>query len=227
VLLPLRERCWTPHLKLALLQIDHKDVIRPTQLIIEVRGPKGRSQDLTGSAGLFNEYALGHFFTFTLPAYIWETLAAVTTRVFGEEAGLFNEDALGHFFTFTLPAYIWETLAAVTTRVFGEENPTPCTLVIVPGLVAITYRTHYRTISFPYNEIRVQNIIFTSETTRYTKLVQARLPEAGPAYTWQLSRTPRISPQTNTCLSCALCPHSCAPGKDFPVGHPSLQAKHA
>jgi hypothetical protein len=43
--------------------------------------------------------------------------------------------------------------------VFGEENPTPSTLVIVPGSVAITYRTHYR--------------IFTSETTRYTNLVQA------------------------------------------------------
>jgi hypothetical protein len=43
----------------------------------------------------------------------------------------------------------------VTTRVFGEENPTPCTLVIVPGSVAITYRTHYRIISFPYNEIKV------------------------------------------------------------------------
>jgi hypothetical protein len=54
-------------------------------------------------------------------------------------------------------------------------------------------------------------------------IVTTRLPEAGPAYTWQLSRTPRISPQTNTFLSCALCPHSCAPGKDFPVGHPSLQ----
>jgi hypothetical protein len=61
----------------------------------------------------------------------------------------------------------------VTIRVFGEENPTPCTLVIVPGSVAITYRTHYRIISFPDNEIRVQNIIFTSETTRYTNLVQA------------------------------------------------------
>jgi hypothetical protein len=43
-------------------------------------------------------------------------------------------------------------LTSVTTRVFGEENPTPCTLVIVPGSVAITYRTHYRIISFPYNE---------------------------------------------------------------------------
>jgi hypothetical protein len=27
-------------------------------------------------------------------------------------------------------------------------------------------------------------------------IVTTRLPEAGPAYTWQLSRTPRISPQT-------------------------------
>jgi hypothetical protein len=58
-------------------------------------------------------------------------------------------------------------------------------------------------------------------------VVTTRLPEAGPAYTWQLSRTPRISPQTNTCLFCALCPHSCAPRKDFSVGHPSLPAKHA
>jgi hypothetical protein len=29
-------------------------------------------------------------------------------------------------------------------------------------------------------------------------------------------------PQTNTSLFCTLCPHSCAPGKYFPVGHPSL-----
>jgi ferredoxin-like protein FixX len=57
--------------------------------------------------------------------------------------------------------------------------------------------------------------------------VTTHLPEAGPAYAWQLSRTPRISPQTNTCLCCTLCPHSCAPGKDFPVGHPLLQVKHA
>jgi hypothetical protein len=35
---------------------------------------------------------------------------------------------------------------SVTTRVFGEENPTPCTLVIVPGSVAIMYRAHYRII---------------------------------------------------------------------------------
>jgi hypothetical protein len=64
-------------------------------------------------------------------------------------------------------------IGGAMTRVFGEENPTPCTLVIVPGSVAITYRTHYKIISFTYNEIRVQNIIFTFETTRYTNLVQA------------------------------------------------------
>ena len=29
-------------------------------------------------------------------------------------------------------------------------------------------------------------------------------------------------PQTNTSLFYTLCPHSCAPGKYFPVGHPSL-----
>jgi hypothetical protein len=44
-------------------------------------------------------------------------------------------------------------------------------------------------------------------------VVTTRLPKAGPAYAWQLSRTPRISPQTNRCLSCALCPYSCTPGK--------------
>jgi hypothetical protein len=53
------------------------------------------------------------------------------------------------------------TKGIVTTRVFDEENPTHC-LVIVPGSVAIRYRTHYRIISFPYNEIKVQNRIFTS-----------------------------------------------------------------
>jgi hypothetical protein len=39
---------------------------------------------------------------------------------------------------------------------------------------------------------------------------------------WQLSRISRLSPQTNTSLSCALCPHSCTLGKYFPVVHPSL-----
>ena len=31
----------------------------------------------------------------------------------------------------------------------------------------------------------------------------------------------RLPSQTNTCLFCTFCPHSCAPGKNFPVGHPS------
>src|SRR6185503_7788391 len=31
----------------------------------------------------------------------------------------------------------------------------------------------------------------------------------------------RLSSQTNTSLFCTLCPHSCAPGKNFSVGHPS------
>jgi hypothetical protein len=57
--------------------------------------------------------------------------------------------------------------------------------------------------------------------------VTTHLPKAGLTYAGQLSRTPKISPQTNTCLSCAFCPHSCAPGKNFPVGHPSLHTKHA
>jgi hypothetical protein len=38
---------------------------------------------------------------------------------------------------------------------------------------------------------------------------------------WQLSRISRLSPHTNTSLFCALCPHSCAPGNNFPIGHPS------
>jgi hypothetical protein len=50
--------------------------------------------------------------------------------------------------------------AFVTTRVFGETNLTPYTLVIVPGSVAITYKTHYRIISFSYNENRVQSKIY-------------------------------------------------------------------
>jgi hypothetical protein len=50
--------------------------------------------------------------------------------------------------------------AFVTTRVFGEKNLTPYTLVIVPGSVAITYKTHYRIISFSYNENRVQSKIY-------------------------------------------------------------------
>ncbi|BAS78930.1 Os02g0518950, partial [Oryza sativa Japonica Group] len=31
----------------------------------------------------------------------------------------------------------------------------------------------------------------------------------------------RLPSQTNTGLFCTLCPHSCAPGKNFPVGYPS------
>jgi hypothetical protein len=52
--------------------------------------------------------------------------------------------------------------------------------VIVPGPVAITYKTHYKIISYPYNEIRVQNIIFTSETSWYTNLVQASWAKRQP-----------------------------------------------
>ncbi len=31
----------------------------------------------------------------------------------------------------------------------------------------------------------------------------------------------RLPSQTNTSLFCTLCPHSCAIGKNFPIGHPS------
>jgi hypothetical protein len=48
----------------------------------------------------------------------------------------------------------------VTTRVFGEENPTPCTLAIVPESVAIAYRTHHR-----------RNITAIHQTHKYKYLI--------------------------------------------------------
>jgi hypothetical protein len=51
--------------------------------------------------------------------------------------------------------------------------------------------------------------------------VTPRPPRGSGLLPWQLSRISRLAPQTNTSLFCALCPHSCAPGKYFPVGHPS------
>jgi hypothetical protein len=52
-------------------------------------------------------------------------------------------------------------------------------------------------------------------------IVTPRPPRDRACYPWQLSSLSRLSPQTNTSLSCALCPHSCAPGNNFPIGHPS------
>jgi hypothetical protein len=46
-------------------------------------------------------------------------------------------------------------------------------------------------------------------------------PRGRACYPWQLSRISRLSPQTNTSISCALCPHLCAPRINFLVGHPS------
>jgi hypothetical protein len=46
------------------------------------------------------------------------------------------------------------------------------------------------------------------------------LPGRG-CYPWQLSRISRLAPQINTSLLCAICPHSCALGNNFPVSHPS------
>jgi hypothetical protein len=37
-------------------------------------------------------------------------------------------------------------------------------------------------------------------------------------YTWQLCKISRPDPHTKTVLFCALCPHFCAFGKEFPVG---------
>jgi hypothetical protein len=55
-------------------KIDDVNVVRPKRIKkAKNKRPKDRSQDLTGSADLFNECALGHFFTLTFPEYIWET----------------------------------------------------------------------------------------------------------------------------------------------------------
>jgi hypothetical protein len=51
--------------------------------------------------------------------------------------------------------------------------------------------------------------------------VTPRPPRGRACYPRQLSRISRLAPHTNTSLFYALCPHSCAPGKDFPVGYPS------
>jgi hypothetical protein len=60
--------------------MDSVDVIRPKEINkAKVKQPKDRSQDLTGSADLFNECAFGHFFTFTFPEYIWETQATISS----------------------------------------------------------------------------------------------------------------------------------------------------
>ena len=47
------------------------------------------------------------------------------------------------------------------------------------------------------------------------------VPQPSLAGRRYLSLQRAVATQTNTSLFCALCPHSCAPGKDFPVGHPS------
>jgi hypothetical protein len=51
--------------------------------------------------------------------------------------------------------------------------------------------------------------------------VTPRPPRGRACYSWQLSRIFRLAPQINTSLFCTLYPHSCAPGNNFPVGHPS------
>jgi len=41
-----------------------------------------------------------------------------------------------------------------TNRIPNDNNPTPCTLEIVLGIAAISYRTHFSRISHPYNDKR-------------------------------------------------------------------------
>ena len=50
--------------------------------------------------------------------------------------------------------------------------------------------------------------------------VTSRLPESGPLTSGSFLGH-RLPSQINTCLFCTLCPHLCAPGKNFPVDHPS------
>ena len=53
--------------------------------------------------------------------------------------------------------------------------------------------------------------------------VTSRLLEAGPTYTWQVFRTPRIPSQTNTSLFCALFPTHAHPGStSLSVTHPKI-----
>jgi hypothetical protein len=62
---------------------------------------------------------------------------------------------------------------AVTNRVFGEENPTPCTFVIVPGSVSYHVQNSLQNNIISIQRNQSTNHNFTSETTRYTNLVQA------------------------------------------------------
>jgi hypothetical protein len=55
---------------------------------------------------------------------------------------------------------LWSSMALIpteTNRIIISENPSPCTLVIVPESTTITYRTHSNIISFAYNDNRVLN----------------------------------------------------------------------
>jgi hypothetical protein len=56
------------------------------------------------------------------------------------------------------------------------------------------------------NKYVASNIIDTFETYHYP---------------WKLSKISRLAPETNTNFFCALCPHSCARGNNFPVSHPT------
>jgi len=69
--------------------------------------------------------------------------------------------------------------------------------------------------------------ILPLEKTADDPTVTSRLHEAGPAYIWQLLYD-IVSPHRPTLrLFCTLCPQSRAPGKYFPVGHPSLNCSRA
>ena len=60
--------------------------------------------------------------------------------------------------------------------------------------------------------------IYTTTVQTPSVLQRPASPRPGPL-TSDSFLGHRLPSQTNTCIFCTLCPHSCAPGNNFPVGH--------
>jgi hypothetical protein len=57
-------------------------------------------------------------------------------------------------------------------QIFGEENPSPCTFAIVPGSVAIAYRSHHRrliTTVHRITQILVHNLLHVHNGVQHYK----------------------------------------------------------
>jgi hypothetical protein len=57
-------------------------------------------------------------------------------------------------------------------QIFNEENPSPCTFAIVPGSVAIVYRSHYRrqiTTVHRITQILVHNLLHVHNGVQHYK----------------------------------------------------------